>query len=59
MKTVTEVMRETGLKRNQVMMLIHSKDSKWFRISEKSMWLVDEVDLMKQIQRRKEKAKCR
>lgn len=57
MKTVTEVMRETGLKRNQVMMLIHSKDSKWFRMSDRSMWLVDEADLDKQIEARKRRAK--
>lgn len=53
MKTVSEVMRDTGLKRNQVMHLIHAKDSKWFRTSAKGMWLVDESDLMQQIEKRK------
>lgn len=53
MKSVTEVMNETGLKRNQVMNLIHAKDSRWFRITPKGMWHVEDADLMQQIEKRK------
>lgn len=53
MKTVAEVMRETGMKRNQIMLLIHAKDSRWFQVVPGGMWHVEESDLMQQIERRK------
>lgn len=53
MKTVKEVMAETGFSRTQVLQLIHSKDSRWFQLGGRGgKWYVEKSDLDRQIERR-------
>lgn len=55
-KTISQIMNETGMKRNQIMLLVHSKDSRWFRMVKGGIWQVEEEDFQNQIDARKGRA---
>ena len=53
LKTIKDVCEQTGLKRNQVLLLVHEKGSKWFQIQK--LWLIEEEDFDEQLERHKRK----
>lgn len=53
LKTIKDVQAETGLKRDMVLMLVHEKGSKWFRLGK--YWFIEETDFEAQMEKHKQR----